>query len=103
MVRPFNIFLNEQFRIAELRTAVIDALATMPAAQALEIYLAGLADQNPTRRRLCRDALQTLRNEVASDLHKRSDLPAAVKAQVERVLLPLQPCLLYTSPRPRDS
>ena len=96
--------LVQQFRIAELRTAVIDALATMPAAQALEIYLAGLADQNPTRRRLCRDALQTLRNEVASDLHKRSDLPAAVKAQVERVLLPLQPVTRWRTigPFPRE-
>jgi len=96
--------LVQQFRIAELRTAVIDALATMPTAQAVEIYLAGLADQNPTRQRQCREALHALRNEVASDLHKRSDLPAAVKAQVERVLLPLQPVTRWRTigPFPRE-
>ena len=96
--------LVRQFRIAELRTAIIDALATMPAAPAVEIYLAGLADQNPTRRRLCRDALQTLRNEVESDLRKRTDLPAAVRAQVERVLLRLQPVTRWRTigPFPRE-
>ena len=96
--------LVKQFAIAELRTAVIDALATMPTTQAVEIYLAGLADQNPTRRRQCRAALHALRNEVASDLRKRTDLPAAVRAQVERVLLRLQPVIRWRTigPFPRE-
>ncbi|MEE3370206.1 MAG: HEAT repeat domain-containing protein [Planctomycetota bacterium] len=96
--------LVKQFAIAELRTAVIDALATMPTAQAVEIYLAGLADQNPTRRRQCREALHALRNEVASDLRKRTDLPATVRAQVERVLLRLQPVTRWRTigPFPRE-
>jgi HEAT repeat protein len=78
----------------EYREDATLALAAMPDAQALPLYLAALQDRNPTLKRAGESALLALRDQVRPDLEKElrsGKLNSAASGALERVLARFQP------------
>ena len=90
--------LLEAYRRPETRSEAIAALARVPDARALEVYLDGLGAKNPGVRDECRKALAAIREEVRPQVRDRltsGTLPAPVVLELgtiyagDRELAPL--------------
>src|SRR5262249_14126628 len=76
------------FRSPETRSDAIAALARVPDARALDVYLEGLGSKSPGVRSECREALAAIRNEVRErvrDRLSRGWLPAQVGRELGAV------------------
>ena len=71
------------------RFDTIGALAALPDARALPLYLEGVVAANQDLREACRRALWAVRADIEADvvaLHERQELPAAVRTALGNVL-----------------
>ena len=75
-------------RNPETRSEAIAALARVPDARALEVYLEGLGSKSPGVRSECREALAAIREEVRPRVHDRlaaGTLPAPVVLELGKI------------------
>jgi putative heme-binding domain-containing protein len=80
--------LLQAYRSPETRTEALDALAHVPDARALEVYLEGLREKSPGVRDACRKALATIREEVRPRVRDRlsaGTLPAPILHELGRI------------------
>ena len=95
-------------KVEETRADATVALAAMPDARALDVYLAALDDRNADIRQVAQSALVRIRGQVAAELTRRAragEFQGGRALAVERVLTEFRPVVDWrvTGPFPRTT